>query len=162
MAEKLLTVTRIAAERITTLPHRTFARLEAEGVIVPKTRGGPGKASVYDLATIVPAYITHLKAQSARQTEQAARARREQSQAELNELKLAERTGELIDASKAERSWAEHITEARNTLLGVSTYLRTRFPHIPREVFAAVDARIREALEGLSEERGGEKDGDAE
>src|SRR5512139_3610532 len=127
MAEKAFLVNRIRAERMTTIPHRTFARLEAEGVIVPKTRGGPRKASIYDVDVIVPAVITHLKAQSARQTEQAARARREQSQAELNELKLAERRGELIDASKAERSWSEHITEVRNSLLGVATHLRTRF-----------------------------------
>lgn len=150
MREKPHLIKRIAAERLLVLPHRSFARLEAEGVIVPTKRGRGSVASLYDVSVIVPAYIAHLKAQSARQKEQDARARREQSQAELNELRLAERRGELVDAAGVERSWATHILECRNTLLGVPTHLKSRAPHLTREDIAACDTLIREALESLS------------
>jgi hypothetical protein len=78
------------------LAERTFAGLEAEGVLVAAKRGRGGRASEYDVTVIVPAYLAYVSKQ--RPTpERDARARRDMSQANLTELKLSRERGELVD-----------------------------------------------------------------
>ena len=93
-------VGRIVARRILgNLADRTFSRLEAEGVVVAIERGVRGKASVYDLATIVPAYVTHLTGQRP-QADREARAARDRTLADLNTLRLRRERGDLVPRSE--------------------------------------------------------------
>lgn len=77
------------------IPARTFATLESEGVIVPMNRGRRGRPSIYDLATIVPAYIAHVsKPQAGGDRE--ARRDRDSTLADLNRFKLAKDRGDYV------------------------------------------------------------------
>lgn len=77
------------------IAERTFARLESEGILTPSQRGRGGRASVYDLRTVVPSYLVFV--QGVKPTDDRdARSRRDRSQAELNELTLASKRKELV------------------------------------------------------------------
>lgn len=112
-------VARVEAQRILDrIPTRTFARLEAEGVIVPKRRGKPGVQSIYDLATIVPAYIQHIKSATV-STDREARAQRDRAQAALHELRLKERSKDLLLRDQVVRDGRAFVLAARAKLLGL-------------------------------------------
>jgi hypothetical protein len=130
------------------IPERTFFKLEAEGVLIPSYRGGRGKLSVYDLATITPAYIAHLKAISPVGGERESRARRDQSQAELNELRLAERKKELLPRDQVVREGRAAVIAVRAKLLAMPRRM-VQAGHIPVEKQPAVAAMIRETLEEM-------------
>lgn len=74
---------------------RTFRTLEAERVIAPVRRGRGGRASVYDLTVLVPAYLGHVTANRT-SNDRDARARRDTATAQLNELRLKREIGELL------------------------------------------------------------------
>ncbi len=132
------------------IAERTFARLEADGVIVPTVRGRGRKPSVYDLALIVPAYLAHVTQRPVSNTISAwdARARRDVSQAELNELRKAERLKELLPR-------AQIVFEIQNLFRAVQAKLRA-LPQrmtqagIPREHEPIAAEIVREALEEMS------------
>jgi phage terminase Nu1 subunit (DNA packaging protein) len=83
--------------RILGVSIRQIANLETEGVVVPERRGRGGRASVYALDTVVPAYVEHVRRQESGSREgETPRDRRDRSQAELNELKLMRERRELL------------------------------------------------------------------
>lgn len=77
------------------IAERTFAQLEAEGVIVPLRRGRGRRPSVYDLRVIVPAYLDYTS-KSRVVSDREARAMRDRSLAELNDLRIKREKGQLI------------------------------------------------------------------
>lgn len=95
---KPLEVTRAEALRILVCPDRTFAKLEADGVVVPLRRGRPGQASVYDLRELVPAYLRHV-VNGKPSDDRAARAARDLKQAEKLDLEISTKRGELVALS---------------------------------------------------------------
>lgn len=131
------------------IPERTFFKLESEGIIVAARRGGPGKLSVYDLATITPAYIAHLKAISPVGGERESRSRRDLSQAELNELRLAERKKELLPRDQIVHEGRAFVIAVRAKLLAMPRRM-AQAGHIPVEKQPAVAAMVRENLEEMS------------
>lgn len=91
-----LQVRRVEARRLLGgIAERTFATLEQEGVIVPAKRGRGGRPSIYDLTTIVPAYLAHISGQRPA-NDRDARARRDLAVAELNELRVQKERGDLL------------------------------------------------------------------
>jgi len=88
-----------------------------------------------------------------------ARARLDAARAELAEMDLAERRGELLPASEVEARMVAVFSECKTKLLGVPTWVRQQDPGLTRDQVRLFEAAIREALEGLAgepdrEERG--------
>jgi hypothetical protein len=138
-----------AREILGKVPDRTFARLEAEGIIIPSKRGKPGVPSVYDLAVIVPAYVAHLKTAQPANAEKAARARRERSQADLNEQRLAEKQKELIPREQVVREGKAFVLATKAKLLAIPRRMG-QAGIVPADKQPEVAALIREALEEMA------------
>jgi hypothetical protein len=149
MSNTTPSIRRSEAIKFLGVAERTFAKLEADGVIVPAIRGSGRRPSFYDLATITPAYITHLKAVSPVGGERESRSRRDLSQAELNELRLAERKNELLPRDQVVREGRAAILAVRAKLLAMPRRM-AQAGYIPVEKQPAVAAMIRETLEEMS------------
>jgi hypothetical protein len=131
------------------VPERTFARLEAEGVIVPAERGKAGRPSVYDLAVITPAYIKHLQGAQPASGDREARARRDRSQADLNELRLLEARRELLKRETVVRDGKAFVAASRAKLLALPRRL-VQAGLVPLDQQPAVLDLVREALEEMA------------
>lgn len=131
------------------IPERTFARLESEGVVVPFIQGKGGRASVYDLAEIVPAYLLHLKAATPAGADRVARARRDVSQAELNEIRLEERRKEVLPRDQVVADGRAFVIATKAKLLALPRRL-VQAGIVPVDAQPAVAGTIREALEEMA------------
>lgn len=85
-------------------------------------------------------------------------ARRESAQADLAELELARKRGQLIDADDARADVLAAYSLVKTRLLGVPSLVAQRLPHLAGEVEPVVDELIRAALEELSAGDGGGRD----
>lgn len=103
-----LTVQRGTAARVLGIGVRTFERLEQLGVVAPLTLGKRGKASTYDLAVVVPAYLRHQQ----NEKPEAPKDRRDRSQAELNELRLARERSLLLPREQVVSDGQAFVTAA--------------------------------------------------
>ncbi len=80
----------------------------------------------------------------------AARTRREASRAELAEIQLAEKRGELVRVRDVEARLADVFLRCRTQLMGIPSRLREQDPTLsPRQV-QLVDSLIRETLKELA------------
>lgn len=110
-----------------------------------------------DVTDDVPDYF------ESRARREAAAARREAAQADLAELEVDERRGELVSAEDARADVIDMFTVVRTRILGVPTRVAQRLPHVAAEVVPVIEALLREALEELAvEDDGGDDDGDGE
>ena len=91
---------------------------------------------------------------------EAAAARREAAQAELSELEVAERKGELVSVAKAREDVIAKFTIVRTRMLGVPSRVAQRLPHVAVEVVPIVEELVREALEELAADGGAADGGD--
>jgi phage terminase Nu1 subunit (DNA packaging protein) len=81
----------------------------------------------------------------AKATEQ--RARLASAQADLAELKAAERRGELLDAAEVERTWGGVLRTVRASMLAVpSRMIGARLPHLTAVDIDEIDREVRAAL----------------
>jgi hypothetical protein len=87
---------------------------------------------------------------TSRAIREAAAARRETAQAELAELELAERRGQLVDAEQARADVIAAFSLVKTRLLAVPSRLGQRLPDVAADVVPVVDELIREALEELA------------
>jgi len=81
-----------------------------------------------------------------------ARARLEAAKADLAEMDLAERRGELVQANEAEAQMVAIFSSCKTKLLGVPARVRQQDPGLTKEQVELIEAVIREALEGLAGE----------
>lgn len=81
---------------------------------------------------------------------EAAAARREVARAEMAELEVAKRRGQMMSKEQALRDIDDDYTLVRNLLLGVSSRFAQRLPQYAAAVVPVLDALIREALEELA------------
>lgn len=88
---------------------------------------------------------------ASRTTREAAAARREVAQAELAELELQERRGQLVDAEEARAAVIAAFSLVKTRLLAVPSRVGQRLTHLADEVVPVVDELIREALQELAE-----------
>jgi phage terminase Nu1 subunit (DNA packaging protein) len=81
-----------------------------------------------------------------------ARTRRETARARLEELKLAESEGRVLDAEQVEATWSRIIAVFRSLMLAIPTRLAPRCEQQPRAVvFEQATTLIHEALAELSQ-----------
>ena len=78
-------------------------------------------------------------------------ARREYARAQLLELDLQERKGELVPVSEVGAKFVEVVQAAKTKLLGVATRIKQRLPHLTADDVREIDDLLREALEGLAD-----------
>jgi phage terminase Nu1 subunit (DNA packaging protein) len=90
----------------------------------------------------------------------AARARREMALAQIAELDLAERRGELIAVDQARADVEDLISNVRTRLLGVPSQLAQRDRSITPEQVDLVETLIREALSELADDDDDDDDED--
>jgi len=79
-----------------------------------------------------------------------ARARLDMAKAELAEMELAERRGELLEARDVEARLVAEFAQSKNKLLGVPARARQQDPTLKADQLALLEQLIREALEGLA------------
>ena len=79
-----------------------------------------------------------------------ARARHEMAKAELAEIELAERRGDLVKARDVESRLAGVFANCKRKLLGVPPRARQQDPTLSEAQLGLVDSLIREALEDLA------------
>jgi hypothetical protein len=78
------------------------------------------------------------------------RARRESALADMAEIEVAERRGELVPVDEARADVVSRFTVVRTRLLGVPSRVAQRLPHLAVEVVPILDELLREALEELA------------
>jgi hypothetical protein len=81
-----------------------------------------------------------------------ASAREKHWRAELAELNYKQRAGELVNAVEMAAAMADAFSTVRTKLLGVPSKAKQQLPHLMLADLAALDAIVREALEGLATE----------
>lgn len=79
-----------------------------------------------------------------------AKARRESALADMAEIEVAERRGELISVDDARTDVSDKFTIVRTRILGVPTRIAQRLPKLAAEVVPVLDELLREALEELA------------
>jgi phage terminase Nu1 subunit (DNA packaging protein) len=133
--------------RLLGISERSLARLEGNGIIAPAVRGRGGRASVYDVAVVVPAFLIHMRNGHTSTDERAARARRDASLAELNEIRVAERRGALVSREEVIRegqaytkTWASMVMSLPHRLarVGLSHEQRKLVHDVVRELLGEV------------------------
>ena len=85
---------------------------------------------------------------------EAAAARREAAQAEMAELDVAERRGELVAVAEIRAEVDARYARVRTRVLGVPSRAAQRLPHIAAEMVPVIEEAIREALEELANRLG--------
>lgn len=93
----------------------------------------------------------------------AAAARREAALAEIAELDLAERKGQVLDIDQVRADVIAKFSMVKTRLLGVPSRARQRDPSLTGRQVAMVDELIREALEELAAgaDRGAHAEGES-
>jgi hypothetical protein len=81
---------------------------------------------------------------------EAAAARREAAQADLAEIEVAQRRGELVLVDQARADVIDKFTTVKTRLLGVPSRIAQRFPRFALELVPVLDDLLREALEELA------------
>jgi hypothetical protein len=128
---------------------RTFSRLEADGVLTPARPGKGGRPSLYDLTEVVPAYLNHLGQAHPATEDREARARRDRSAAELNELKIAELRGALLRREDVVRDGQAFSAALRAAVLALPRRLAQAGLVAPEHTPAAT-ALVREICEEIA------------
>jgi phage terminase Nu1 subunit (DNA packaging protein) len=88
----------------------------------------------------------------AKATEQ--RARLASAQADLAELKAAEKRGELLAAAEVTAAWSAVLRSVRSGLLAVPSRIGARLPHLDAIGIAAIEREIRDALTEIAADGG--------
>jgi len=128
---------------------RTFDRLEAEGIVAPTRQGRGGRPSLYSLTVVVPAYLGYLGQSRPATEDREARARRDRSAAELNELKIAELRGALLPREAVVRDGQAFSTALRAAVLALPRRLAQAGLVAPDHEPAAT-ALVREICEEIA------------
>lgn len=79
-------------------------------------------------------------------------ARREAALADLAEIEVAEKRGELVSVDEARADVINKFTIVKTKILGVPTRIAQRLPSLAAEVVPVVEELLREALEELAAE----------
>lgn len=83
----------------------------------------------------------------------AERARLAKAQADRQELELAVRRGQLVDAQDVRQRFAQLVTAAKTKLLGLPSAAKGRIPTLTVRDVDALDDLVRQALEELADGR---------
>lgn len=129
------------------ISERRVQQLAQDGII-PK----PDK-NQYELVGSVRSYINYLQQRAfgkgvGTQDTHVERARLLKAQADMAEIELAERTGELVTVERVETDWLEMVTACRAKLLSIPTKTAYQIAHLenPQEIEKFLKRVIYEAL----------------
>jgi hypothetical protein len=125
MTPLTLEIARPQAVRLLGISTTTFYRLEGEGVLVATTKGTGKRHSMYDVYTLVPSYLAHRIRQLQGSLEHP-RDRKDRSQAELNELRLARERREVLPRDQVVREGAAFIAAVQAKLRALPNALVRR------------------------------------
>ena len=148
-AQQGRTIERRDLVRILGISVRTFAELESQGVLIPLRRGRGGRASVYAIDTVIPAYITHVTSAPASGEERAARARHYKSQAMRNELAIQKETGDLLPREEVILAGKQQVKAWTAKLRALPRQL-VQSGAVPRESERKVAAVLHDVLVDIS------------
>lgn len=133
------------------LTERRVQQLARDGII-PK----PEK-NQYELIGCVRSYINYLQQRAfgkgaAPQDTHFERARLLKAQADMAEIELAERTGQLVTVERSEADWVQMVTACRAKLLGIPTKTAYQIANLkdPEEIEKFLKRTIHEALTELA------------
>lgn len=144
---KGLTATRPELAVVLGISSRTVERLTAAKVLQPIGRPRRGTPSRYDVAAAVRAFLAYKL--EPLQRDQSARDRYQMALAELRELDLAERSGELVPAGDVLDRWLEHAHATREAVLEIPR-AAVQSGVIPATAEAALDDLVRDVLTVLA------------
>jgi phage terminase Nu1 subunit (DNA packaging protein) len=85
----------------------------------------------------------------------AARARKMAAEAELAELELQVRKGQLVEVAAVEREWQAIVIAARTKLLAVPSKAKEKLPHLSLDDVAMLTELVRESLRQLAAKESG-------
>jgi hypothetical protein len=139
-------VTRAQAVALLGVSDRTYARLEAEGVIKATTPGTGRRPSVYEAGAVVRAYLAYRERKLTGSLEHP-RDRRDRSQAELNELRLARERRELLPRADVVREGVAFIAAVAAKLRALPSRL-VRAGVVP----ATAERRVAECVADMQAE----------
>lgn len=91
-----------------------------------------------------------------------AAARREVALADMAEIDVEERRGELVGVEQAREEVVERFTVVRTKLLGLPARVKQRLSHIIAADVLVIDDLVREALEELADDDAGDEAEDEE
>lgn len=77
---------------------------------------------------------------------QNARRRKETALADLREIEVRRRRGELLEAAEVGRDWQAMLRQVRAGLLAIPSRLRSKVPTLDARTMQILDAEIRRAL----------------
>lgn len=138
-------VLRAVAARVLAISTRTFERLEAEHVFGPARPGKGSAPGWYDLEQVVPKYLAHLAARKA----ESPRDRKDRSQAELNELKLARERKLLLPREEVVREGQAYVLAVKAKLRALPSRL-IRAGVMPSAAEPVAAEILREALDEMA------------
>ena len=141
-----------ALAELTGLSTRRLRELAEKGVL-PRTPKG-----LYPHPAAIRAYCAGLReAAAGRGSDEKGgqelvreRALLAREQREAQALKNAIVRGEMIDASEAEKRWADEMVRLRSRLLAVPTDIAQAMPHMTKHDVAIVDRNLRDAMDEAS------------
>lgn len=145
--DALRRISRPVAVFLLGISDRTFRRLEAEGVIAASVSGDGRRPSIYDGVALHAAYLAHVE-RKAMGSNDTPRDRRDRSQAELNELRLAKERAELLPRDQVVREGQAFVKAAMAKLASLPARL-VRVGAIPPSAESAAADVIREAREEM-------------
>ena len=128
---------------------RTWAELEAAGIVAATRPGRGGRPSLYDLRVTVPSYIAHVSQARSPASDREARARRDRAQGELVELTIAERRRHLLPREQVVLE-GQAFVKALVAKLRVLPRQLVQAGVIPQLAEPSVAALVREALDEIS------------
>ncbi len=114
----------------------------------PRVDKPPTSLATSTDALNVPDYLV------SRARREAAAARREETQADLAQLDLAQRRGELVSVADIRAEVEARYARVRTRVLGVPSGVAQRLPHVTDEIVTVLEDEIREALEELANHLG--------
>lgn len=83
-----------------------------------------------------------------------ARRRKESALADLREMEVRKRKGELLVADDVRREWQADYRRVRSLILAVPGRIRQRLPHLQPDDVVTIDRELRDALADLADDSG--------
>lgn len=143
-----LQVARPLAVRLLSISDRTFRRLESEGIIRAVKPGDGRRPSIYDAPAVVGAYLAHRERQLTG-SNMSPRDRKDRSQAELNELRLARERREVLPRERVVAEGQAYIKASVAKIRTMPSRM-VRAGLIPPASEPAVVEILREAMDEMS------------
>jgi len=138
----------------------TIADYEQRGMPVEK-KGGKGVANEYNTASVISWLVSHkagaLPTGGKRLDHESEKARKTTAEADLKEIEVAQARGEVVPIEYAVKEFAKRVAATRAKMLALPTKLAPVLVVMTdiEESRAAIEDMIREGLDELSREAGG-------